>query len=104
MHVLEIKDSDFENTIKSNKYVLVDFFATWCGPCKMQAPVLEKLQEEFKDKITICKIDVDNNQDNAKKFNVVSIPTLVLFKDGEAINTMTGFQSEGALKKLISSL
>ena len=83
--------------------VLVDFFADWCGPCKMLAPVLEKLAGFYGDKLTVYKVNVDNDIDIARQFNVVSIPSLFLLKDGQVINQTIGFQNLEALKNFVES-
>ncbi len=75
--------SEFNNIIKESKPTLVDFFATWCGPCKMMHPILEKLKEKVGDSASIIKIDVDKNQELSAQFRVQSVPTLIIFKDGE---------------------
>ena len=80
-----INTANFDEKIKDG-LVLVDFFADWCGPCKMLAPVIEKLANEFADKLTVYKVNVDDDPDLARKFGIVSIPSLFLFKDGKAIN------------------
>lgn len=100
--IKHITGKEFETTISSNKLVLVDFYATWCPPCKMLAPVLEELQDEFKE-VTIVKIDVDanGNEELVKKFRVMSIPTLVMFKDGEEKETQLGFKDIGFLTSMI---
>lgn len=77
-----ITEKDFDKKIK-NGLVLVDFFATWCGPCRMQAPVLEEVQKELGESVHIFKVDVDDDEKLARKFGVMSIPTMILFKDGE---------------------
>ncbi len=89
--------SDFKQIIESDKPTLVDFFATWCGPCRVQAPILEKVKEAVGDKATILKIDVDANQAIAAQYNVRSIPTLILFKGGEAIWRAQGVQQADVL-------
>ncbi len=76
--------SEFNDIIKSEKPTLVDFYATWCGPCKVQAPILEKVKEAVGDAATIIKVDVDANQALAQEYRVQSIPTLILFQNGEA--------------------
>lgn len=98
-------DDNFEaEVLKSKEPVMVDFFAPWCGPCKMMAPTVEKLAGEYKGKVKIGKLDVDENNDTGMKYDVQSIPTIVFFKGGEVVNKMTGFQSEEQLKKELDSL
>ncbi len=87
---LVIKKEDFQKEVlESDVPVLVDFYATWCGPCKMLSPVIDKISEENTD-IKICKIDVDEESELASEFGVMSIPTLIAFKDGEEIKRVTG--------------
>lgn len=92
---------EFEKETASST-VLVDFFATWCGPCRMLSPVLEKLDEENKLNASIIKVDVDNANEIARKFAIQVIPTLVLFKDGKAIKRATGYMPEGQLIKFVN--
>ena len=82
---IEITDSNFDEIIKQDKPVLVDFTAQWCGPCKMIAPMIDELAGEYEGKAVIGKLDVDNNQETSIKFGVRSIPTLLLFKNGEIV-------------------
>lgn len=90
-NVLYVSDAEFEEKVLKNEQpVLVDFWAEWCGPCKMIAPYLEELAVEFQGKITVAKVDVDKNPDNASKYGVRSIPTLILFQNGEQIDMTVG--------------
>lgn len=83
-----------EEVLKSKEPVLVDFFAEWCGPCKMMAPVIDELAGDLKGKVKVGKLNVDENPETAGKFGVMSIPTLILFKNGEAAKTLVGFRSK----------
>nr|ABZ07563.1 putative thioredoxin [uncultured marine microorganism HF4000_ANIW137J11] len=89
-NAIEVTDDTFESTIADNKLVLVDFWAPWCGPCRMVAPVLEEIADEHGDKVTIAKVNTDENQAVASKHGIMSIPTMMLFKDGEKIDQMVG--------------
>tara|TARA_B100001758_G_scaffold247828_1_gene267554 strand:- start:7750 stop:8076 length:327 start_codon:yes stop_codon:yes gene_type:complete len=101
--VVKVTDSEFENLVlKSEKPFLLDFWAEWCGPCKMIAPVLEQIAEEKSDVIIIGKINVDENSQTATKFGIRGIPTLMLFKNGEAIGTQVGALSKNDLEKFIA--
>lgn len=100
---VEVSDASFANdVIASNKPVLVDFWATWCGPCKMVAPVLEEIAAERADNLTVAKLDVDANPTTAQMFQVVSIPTLILFKGGEPVKRIVGAKGKAALLRELS--
>lgn len=90
--------SDFNEIIQQSKPTLVDFFATWCGPCRMQAPILEEVKKTLGDKVNIIKIDIDQNQPVAQRYNVQSIPTLIVFKGGEALWRAVGVQQANILE------
>ncbi|AMT73402.1 thioredoxin [Mycobacteroides immunogenum] len=90
-------DSFQDDVVSSNKPVLVDFWATWCGPCKMVAPVLEEIAKDHGEALTIAKLDVDANPETARAFQVTSIPTLILFQNGEATKRIVGAKSKSAL-------
>ena len=95
---IEVSDASFSTEVlSSNKPVLVDFWATWCGPCKMVAPVLEEIASERGEQLTIAKLDVDANPETAQNFQVVSIPTLILFKDGQPVKRIVGAKGKAAL-------
>ncbi|CAN7538640.1 thioredoxin [Paenibacillus sp. LjRoot56] len=100
MSVQPITDATFQNETAVGT-VLVDFWAPWCGPCKMIAPVLDELSTEIGDKAKIVKINVDDNPDSAAKYNVMSIPTLLIFKDGQVVNQLVGVQPRDRLKAAI---
>jgi thioredoxin 1 len=85
-----VSDSNFEQTIKSNKLVLVDFWANWCGPCRALAPTIADLAKEYSGKVLIGKLDVDENPVTAEKFQVFSIPTMIVFKDGVEVDRLVG--------------
>lgn len=87
----------------SEGLVLVDFWAPWCGPCKMIAPVLEELDADMGDKVKIVKVDVDENQETAGSHGIMSIPTLLLFKDGQPVDKVVGFKPKDALAELVNS-
>ncbi len=99
MKVIHLASDSFEKEIASGT-VLVDFWAEWCGPCRMIAPVLDELAEEIGDKGKICKVNVDTEPELARKFKVFSIPTLILFKDGEKTETLVGVRGKEELLQL----
>jgi thioredoxin 1 len=103
--VIEISDKDFEQQVlKSSLPVVVDFWAPWCGPCRMIGPIVEKLSEEFKGKLKFCKVNVDENQQLASKYKVMSIPMLIFFKNGQLIEQSMGAVPEKTLRSKVQGL
>ncbi len=101
----ELDSGNFNEEINNTeKLVLVDFYATWCGPCKMLAPVVSEIAEQYKDKLEVYKVNIDENQELALKYDIMSIPTLIFFKKGEAVNTSVGFCSKSELEDKINNL
>ncbi len=98
-----VNKSNFNEAVEEG-VVLVDFYADWCGPCKMIAPILKDVQEEMGDKVKIIKVDVDNDGELAQRYDVMSIPTLVVFKDGKPVNRRTGFMPKVELIKFIENV
>ena len=100
-----IAQNEFESVVlNSTQPVVVDFFATWCGPCKMIAPLLEQLSAEYEGKVTIVKVDVDEAMDLSDEYEVVSVPTLLFFKNGQVVNQMVGAGSKAMLKAAIDKM
>ncbi len=103
--VLEGTDTNFEELVlKSDKPVLVDFWAVWCGPCRMIGPVVEELANDYADKAVMVKVDVDSNSAVAQKFGIRNIPTLLFFKNGEQVDKQVGAVSKAVLAKKIDAL
>lgn len=100
-NVLNINDTDYQNTIKSG-VTLIDFWAPWCGPCRMQTPILEELATEIGEKAKIAKMNVDDNPQTAQSLRVQSIPTLIVFKDGNPVQQFVGVQQKETLLEAIN--
>ncbi len=95
---------NFESVLAENPVVVVDFWATWCGPCRMLAPVIEELAQEFEGKAVVGKVDVDENEDLARSFGIVSIPTVFIFKNGQVAEKLVGFRQKAQLAEAINNL
>lgn len=100
--IIKLSDDNFNETIKSG-VTLVDFYADWCGPCRMLTPVLEEVSEEMKGKAAFGKLDIDKSHKIAGNYQVTSVPTLILFKNGEEVNRLVGLRDAKAIKDFISS-
>jgi thioredoxin len=100
--VKELNESNFEETINSNKIILVDIYTTWCGPCKMMMPILEQLGEHYTDNIIISKLDAESNMNVSTQLNVRNVPTLILFKDGKEVERQMGAKNKTELINWIS--
>ena len=101
----DVSDSDFEQEVlKATKPVLVDFWAPWCGPCRMVAPIVEELSEEYDGKVEFVKLNTDENPDTSVKYGSRSIPTLLVFKDGEPVGQIIGFRPKSDLKKSLDAV
>jgi len=104
-NVIELTDATFDQTIHNTDVpVLVDFWAPWCGPCKMIAPIIKEIADEYKDKAKICKLNTDDARDSAMEFGISAIPTLILFKDGQVQKKWVGLTSKKNLAAAIDEL
>ncbi len=105
MAAIHFSDKDFEeNVLKSSLPVLVDFFADWCGPCRLAAPIIDELADVYAGKVMIGKLDVDESQETAAKYGVMSIPTAIMFKDGKEVGRKVGFAGRGGYEEMIKKV
>ncbi len=103
-NIIHVTDSDFEEQVlQADNPVIVDFWAEWCAPCKVIAPILDELADGYKDKITVAKIDIDKNQETPMKYGVRGIPTLIIFNKGDVVATKVGAASKSQLDAFIDS-
>jgi len=100
---VEINASNFEEVLNTDKPVMIDFWAAWCGPCRMIAPIVDELTEEYKDKAVIAKVDVDSNQEIAMKYGVRNIPTILFIKNGEVVDKSVGAVPKNVLSDKIDA-
>ena len=102
MSVLSLNEKNFEEVIKTDKPVLIDFWASWCGPCRMMSPVIDEISEEMVEKVKVCKINIDEEKNLAVKFNVMSIPTFIVLKEGKEVGRSIGVQDKSEIMKMIN--
>jgi len=87
---LQITDANIEEVLQSEKLVVIDFWAEWCGPCKMVGPIIDQISEEYKDRVVVCKLDVDNNDETTSRYGIRNIPTVLFLKNGEVVDKIVG--------------
>ncbi|MBI4734478.1 MAG: thioredoxin [candidate division NC10 bacterium] len=102
--ILTLTDADFEAQVKTQPLIIVDFWAEWCGPCRMVAPVLEELANEYGDRLAVGKVNVDENRQTAARFGIRSIPTLMFFRDGSRVDQVIGAHPKATIKAQIDQL
>lgn len=101
-NVIELNDTNFDSEVKySTQPVLVDFFATWCGPCRMQSPIVDELADDYSGKARIGKLNVENSQVKSAEFKISSIPALLVFKDGNVVEQLSGLHTKGQLSSIL---
>jgi len=104
LRLLEVTDETFDrDVLESERPVLVDFWAPWCGPCRMLAPVVEAIAEEYDGRLTVAKLNVDDNPAMARRYQVMGIPTLILFKDGQPVDRMVGYMAKEDLRRRVDA-
>ncbi len=102
MAVMNVTADSFENEVlKSDKAVMVDFWASWCGPCRMTSPIMEEIASEFDDRAKICKVDIDANEELAQKYRIMSIPSVFIFRDGRVVQKSVGVKSKQEFSKML---
>lgn len=105
MEIKELSTANFEQTIKTNRYVFVDFYADWCGPCKMLSPVIDQIAQEYENKnILFAKVNIDRNREVAMMFNIQSIPTMMIFRLGNVENSLIGYKPKEDIKRMINDV
>ncbi|MBI2597978.1 MAG: thioredoxin [Candidatus Diapherotrites archaeon] len=102
--MMELSEKNFDSQINSAKAAVVDFWASWCGPCRVLSPILEELSKDFKEKIEFFKVDVDQNPRLSQKFRIMAVPTVLIYKEGSIVDQFSGAYSKSVIKKKIESI
>lgn len=100
--VIELNDGNFDKLVSEDKLILVDFWAEWCGPCRMLGPIVEEIAVEYMDKLVVGKMDVDSNSAVPSRFSIRSIPVMILFKDGKEVDRIIGYASKASILERVS--
>ncbi len=101
---LQITDANIEEVLQTDKLVVIDFWAEWCGPCKMVGPIIDQIGEEYKDRVVVGKLDVDNNDDTTSKYGIRNIPTVLFIKNGEVVDKVVGAGAKNMFTEKINKL
>ena len=105
MEVIKLNSENFQKEVmESEKIVLIDFYADWCGPCKMMSPIVDEIASEVHETVKVCKLNVDESQDLAVEYDVMSIPTLIIFKNGRVVNTLIGLKDKEEILNILNSI
>lgn len=105
MSEINLNSNNFNEEItNTDKLVLIDFYATWCGPCKMLSPVISEIANEYSESVKVCKVNIDESQDLALKYNIMSVPTLIFLKNGKVVKSSVGFYPKAKLDSIIKEL
>lgn len=104
MREINLNSNNFNQETDTDKLVLIDFYATWCGPCKMLSPIIAQIADEYADRVKVCKVNVDESQALALKYNIMSVPTLIFLKNGETVKSCVGFRQKSELINMINTL
>lgn len=104
MREINLNSNNFNKETDTDKLVLIDFYATWCGPCKMLSPIIAQIADEYADRVKVCKVNVDESQALALKYNIMSVPTLIFLKNGEAVKSCVGYRQKSELINMINTL
>lgn len=101
-NVIELNDKNFKEIISDEKLTLVDFWASWCGPCKLMGPIVDEIASDYEDRVNVCKLNIDDYESIAAEYDIVSIPTLCMFKNGKLVDRITGLRQKNIIENFIT--